>query len=64
MKITYPDGSVKKISIKEILAEELLKVLGIDPIGVVIAKEGKIIPKDGILRNEDEIVIHEIMSGG
>ena len=64
MKITYPDGSVKEIGIKEISVKELLKVLGINPIGVVIAKEGKIIPNDGILRNEDKIVIHEIVSGG
>jgi len=64
MKITYPDGSVKEIGIKEISVKELLQVLGINPIGVVIAKEGKIIPNDGIVRNEDNIVIHEIVSGG
>ena len=64
MKIIYPDGSVKEIVVKEMPIEHLLEELGINPVEVIIAKNGKIVPEDEIVRNEDELKIIRVKHGG
>ena len=45
-------------------AVDLLKKLKINPVTVVLIRNGKIITKQEILKNEDEIEILSVISGG
>ena len=64
MRVIYPDGKVKEIEIKEMPIEDLLDELGINPVEVIIAKNGEIVPEDDIVRNEDELKIIMVKHGG
>lgn len=64
MRIIYPDGSVKEIGIKEKRIENLLKELSINPVEVIIARNGKIVPEDETVVDEDEIKVIRVIHGG
>ena len=64
VRVIYPDGKVKEIEIKEMPIEDLLDELGINPVEVIIAKNGEIVPEDDIVRNEDELKIIMVKHGG
>jgi len=64
VRVIYPDGKVKEIEIKEMSIEDLLDELGINPVEVIIAKNGEIVPEDDIVRNEDELKIIMVKHGG
>lgn len=64
VKIIYPDRSIKEVGIKETSIENLLKELGINPVEVIIAKNGKIVPEDETVVNEDEIKVIRVIHGG
>jgi len=66
MKLISPDGSIKEIKIedKDMPIENLLKELGINPVEVIIAKNGKIVPEDETVTNEDVIKIIRVIHGG
>jgi len=64
VRVIYPDGKVKEIEIKEMPIEDLLDKLGINPVEVIIAKNGEIVPEDDIVRNEDELKIIMVKHGG
>ncbi len=59
MKITLPDGGIKEIKIgnRDMPIENLLKELDINPVGVIVVKNDKIVTEDETVRNEDEIRI-------
>ena len=64
MRVIYQDGRVKEIEIKEMPIEDLLEELGINPVEVIIAKNGKIVPEDDVVRSDDEIKIMVVKHGG
>lgn len=66
MKITLPDGGIKEIKIGNVdmPIENLLKEFGINPVGVIVVKNDKIVTEDETVRNEDEIRIIMIINGG
>lgn len=64
MRVIYPDGRVKEVEITEMPIEDLLEELGINPVEVIIAKNGKIVPEDDVVRSDDEIKIMVVKHGG
>lgn len=64
MRVIYQDGRVKEMEITEMPIEDLLEELGINPVEVIIAKNGKIVPEDEMVRNDDEIKIIGVKHGG
>ncbi len=66
MKITLPDGGIKEIKIgnRDMPIDNLLKELDINPVGVIVVKNDKIVTEDETVRNEDEIRIIMIINGG
>jgi len=43
MEIKYSEGLVENLDIKKISVEELLKNLGIDPLEVIVKKDGRVV---------------------
>jgi len=64
VRVIYPDGRVKEVEITEMPIEDLLEELGINPVEVIIAKNGKIVPEDDVVRSDDEIKIMVVKHGG
>ncbi len=64
MKITLQDGVTKEISIETMVIEDILKLLDINPVEVIVAKNGKIVSELEMARAEDELKIVRIVHGG
>ena len=64
MKITLSDGITKEIPIETMLIENILKLLDINPVEVIVAKNGKIVSELETAGAEDELKIVRIVHGG
>jgi len=64
VRVIYPDGRVKAMEIAEMPIEGLLEELRINPVEVIIAKNGAIVPEDEMVRNADELKIIWVKHGG
>ncbi len=63
MKIELPDGGVHEQSGRYVI-RELLTGLGINPLEVLVAKNGRIVPEDDTAGDEDVLRVITIKSGG
>lgn len=64
MKIAMPDGSRKEMTVSVARIDEILKELNINPVEVVVAKNGKIVPEEETASCADELKIVRIVHGG
>lgn len=64
MKIIFPDGTVKDTEIEKTSIDNLLKDLKINPVEVIVAKNGKIVLVDEMIIDDDEIKIVRVIHGG
>ncbi len=64
MKITLPDGVIKEIATEAMPVEGILKLLDINPVEVVVAKNGKIVSELDLAGADDELKIVRIVHGG
>lgn len=64
MKITLPDGSRKEMAVHNARIEDVLKELSINPVEVIVAKNGKIVTEEENADSADELKIVRIVHGG
>ena len=64
MKIALPDGSRKEMTIECASIDNILKELGINPVEVIVAKNGKIVSEDETAGLADELKIVRFVHGG
>jgi sulfur carrier protein ThiS len=64
MKVTLPDGKIREIVLDEIHIEEILRTLKINPVEVIVAKNGRIAPEDETAGGADELKIVRVVHGG
>jgi sulfur carrier protein len=64
MKITLPDGSRKEMSVHNVRIEDVLKELGINPVEVIVAKNGKIVTEEENAGIADELKVIRVVHGG
>ncbi len=64
MKIAMPDGTTREINIGTAPIEDILKDLGINPVEVIVAKNGKIVSEYEPAGSDDELKIVRIVHGG
>jgi sulfur carrier protein len=64
MKIVLPDGRRKEMAIENTSIEEILKKFGINPVEVIVAKNGKIVSEEETAGFTDELKIVEVVHGG
>jgi len=64
MKLILPDQ--KTITIDRVPAplEKVLLDMGINPLEVIVARNGKMVPEDTVVQPDDEIRIIRIAHGG
>jgi sulfur carrier protein len=64
MKITFPDKSDRVVDITPMKVDQLLSDLGMNPLEVLVSRNGTLVTEDAIVENGDEIRIIRIAHGG
>jgi len=64
MKIILPDQGIRVIDQSPASVEQILSDLGINPLEVIISRNGTLVPEDTIVEADDEIRIIRISHGG
>ena len=64
MKIVLDDGIIKEVAVGKALIEDVLNDLKINPVEVIVAKNGKITSEYDEVGSEDQIKIIRIIHGG
>ncbi len=64
MKIAMPDGTTREINIDTAPIEDILRDLGINPVEVIVAKNGKIVSEYETACSDDALKIVRIVHGG
>lgn len=64
MKIIFPDKTCRESAIDAMTVEALLQDLALNPIEVLVSRNGTLVTEDALVENEDEIRIIRIAHGG
>lgn len=64
MLIVLPDGSRKEMAVDDTTIEDVLKRLGINPVEVIVVKNGKIVSEEETADSGDELKIVRVVHGG
>ena len=64
MQIALPDGNRKEIAESGSRIEDILKQLGINPVEVIVAKNGRIVSEEETAGGCDELKIVRVVHGG
>jgi sulfur carrier protein len=64
MKIILPDKTVLERTGASLSVDTLLGELGLNPVEVMVARNGTLVPGDALLHNDDDIRIYRITHGG
>jgi sulfur carrier protein ThiS len=64
MKIVLDDGTTRELEIEKALIEDILTYLKINPVEVIVAKNGKITSEYDMVESRDQIKIIRIIHGG
>ena len=64
MKVILSGGQTRDISIVEARIEDVLISLGINPVEVVVARNGKVVSELDFVQEDDELKVMRIVHGG
>ena len=64
MRVELPDGSVRTLDADGIPVEEVLARLGVNPVEVIVTRNGSLVPEDAVAAGDDEIRLVRISHGG
>jgi len=64
MKIILPDKTCRTVESGPVTVEALLQDLGINPVEVLVSRNGMLVVEDALLEDEDEVRIFRITHGG
>jgi sulfur carrier protein ThiS len=64
MKIFLDDGTIMEVKVDKAMIEDILNDLKINPVEVIVAKNGKITSEYDMVESEDQIKIIRIIHGG
>ncbi|MDD1661271.1 MAG: thiamine S protein [Methanomicrobiales archaeon] len=64
MKIHLQDGTACTFEGSRAMVSEVLLSLGMNPVEVIVSRDGKVIPDDTVLGADDEIRIVRVSHGG
>jgi len=62
--VILPDGETRVMSSGGPLIRDLLEELGINPLEVLVARNGRIVPEEDLAGEEDEIRVIRVVHGG
>jgi len=59
-----PDGSRKEMAVENTTIEDVLRRLGINPVEVIVAKNGRIVSEEETVDAGDDLKIIMVVHGG
>jgi sulfur carrier protein len=64
MKVILPDKSCRDLVTTPRPVEQVILDLGINPLDVLVSRDGKLLTEDTLVGNDDEIRVIRISHGG
>jgi len=64
MRLHLPDGTIQDAGMEPKSAALLLTSYNINPVEVIVTKNGRLIPEDATVSGEDEIRVFLVAHGG
>lgn len=64
MRVILPDGETRAMISGRSSIGDLLEELGINPLEVLVARNGRIVPEEDLTGEEDEIRVIRVVHGG
>ena len=64
MKVILPDQDVRVMEQGPVTVGDLLREMGINPLEVIVSRNGKLVPEQAAIGGDDEIRIIRIAHGG
>ncbi len=64
MKVRLPGGAEKHVDGEGAMVHDMLIALGLNPAGVIVSRNGRVIPEDTVLGSDDEIRVIRVSHGG
>jgi sulfur carrier protein len=64
MKIRLQDGTARTFEGAPATLSQVLLSLGVNPVEVIVSRDGRVIPEDTVLGPDDEIRIIRVSHGG
>jgi sulfur carrier protein len=64
MKLILPDRSIRVIDPAPVTVETILQKEGINPLEVMVSRDGKLVTEDTLVCGDDELRIIRISHGG
>lgn len=64
MKLILSDKDVRILDHSPAPVEQILLELGVNPLDVIVSRNGKLIPGDTVIEADDEIRITRVAHGG
>lgn len=64
MRVILPDGETRAMISGRSSIGDLLEELGINPLEVLVARNGRIVPEEDLAGEEDEIRVIRVVHGG
>jgi len=62
--VQLPDGTVRTVEAEGIPVEQVLGLLGVNPVEVIVTRNGTVVPEDAMAEREDELRLIRISHGG
>ncbi len=64
MQIQLQDGTVRTFGGSGATVSQVLLSLGVNPAGVIVSRDGQVIPEDTVLGEDDMIRVIRVSHGG
>jgi sulfur carrier protein ThiS len=64
MQVILPDKTIRTLPGDPVAIERILVGMGIMPSGVIVVKNGRVVPEDTIASGDDQIRIIRVAHGG
>ena len=64
MQVILPDKTIRTLPGDPVVIERILVGMGIMPSGVIVVKNGRVVPEDTIASGDDQIRIIRVAHGG
>jgi len=64
MSVCLPDGTVIVPESCPVAVSSLLFLLGINPLEVIVTKNGRLVPEDAVISASDDVKIFRVAHGG
>jgi len=64
MKVYFSPDRTEEVAVVSATVEEVLLMLGVNPVEVIVSRNGALIPEDTVVGGDDEIRVIRFVHGG